>query len=238
MSLLNTFFDGIFCLNIDDRTDRWENCKREFKRHGITNVTRFSAIKGSKLALPWSNNVDANGYVHPPHLNGANAGGIGGNLSFMSMIKTAKILGWNNFLVLEDDVVFHPDLNNLLEKIIPQVPYDWDLFYFGGNHFSRMPEQLTENLFKTFHTVCLHAFAINHTMYDRIIEQNHRIDRPTDINIAQLQQNCLTLVTNPHLAWQRAGYSDVQTSDQHYGFLEKFEESIPEQYREQWRKNV
>jgi len=227
---LNTFFDGIFCLNLDERVDRWKECQEQFAKFNIE-VTRFSAIKGSKLALPWSNNVDENGYVHPPHLQGANAGGIGGNLSFMSMIKTAKILGWKNFLVFEDDVILHEQFNNLWEKISPQIPQNWDLIYLGGNHLAHMPAELSENVFQIFYSVCLHAIAINHTMYDTIIEQNYKVNEATDNNIARLQKNCLAVVTKPHLAWQKEGYSDVQTSIQGYGFLEKFETSIPEQYR-------
>lgn len=227
---LNNYFDGVFCLNLDEREDRWKLCQEEFAKHNI-NAIRYPAIKGSKLGLPWSNNVDENGYVHPPHLEGANAGAIGGNLSFMSMINTAKILGWKNFFVFEDDVAFHDNFNAMWEEIYPQIPKDWDLIYLGGNHFAHMPAELTENVYRVFYTVCLHAVAINHTMYDRIIEQLYKIDRPTDNNIAELHQYSLSVVTKPHLAWQRAGYSNIQTSDQHYGFLEKFETSIPEHYR-------
>jgi GR25 family glycosyltransferase involved in LPS biosynthesis len=227
---LNNFFDGIFCLNLDERVDRWNECNQLFQKHNIA-VKRFSAIKGSKLALPWSNNVDANGYVHPPHLEGANAGGIGGNLSFMTMINTAKMLGWKSFLVFEDDVILHDNFNSLWEEISKQIPDHWDLIYFGGNHLAHMPEMLSNNIYRVFNTVCLHAIGINSTIYDKIIDQNYKINRPTDCNIADLQKNCMAIVTRPHIAWQKAGYSDVQTSVQHYGFLEKFETSIPEQFR-------
>lgn len=36
-------FEKIYCINLDDRTDRWEECKDEFKRVGLT-VERFSGI--------------------------------------------------------------------------------------------------------------------------------------------------------------------------------------------------
>ena len=39
------FFDAIYCINLDERTDRWKHCLIEFKKLGISDrVIRFSAI--------------------------------------------------------------------------------------------------------------------------------------------------------------------------------------------------
>lgn len=222
-SSLNNFFEHIFCLNLDERKDRWEQCQSEFAKHGIENVERFSAIRGTSLNLPLSNNIDERGHVHPPHINGINVAGIGGNMSNLFMIRTAKRSGYRNILLLEDDVVFHESLNEEFNKIIPQIPETWDMLYLGGNHFASRPSKVTENLYRVRCTVCLHAVAINHTMYDRLIEKLVDVSRPTDCNYADLQKSSNCLVTNPHLAWQRGGYSDVQTSVQGYEFLHHFE---------------
>ena len=130
-------------------------------------------------------------------------------------------------------ITFMP-LSDQYKKIGPEpipiskeVPEYWDLIYFGGNHFVTMPTKITEHIFRVYNTVCLHGIAINHTMYDKIIEANYKINRPTDCNIGDLQKSCLAVVTRPHLCWQREGYSDVQTSVQNYEFLQKFETSIP-----------
>jgi len=223
MNLINDFFDGVFCLNIDERTDRWEESKKQFEKHNL-NVIRYPAIKGSKLNSPILGQ-DVNYYI---------AGGVGGNLSFMSMIKTAKILGWKNFLVFEDDVALHNNLNELWDKIQPQIPENWDLIYFGGNHWfwpsdyeKILPEKYNENIYRVYNTVCLHAIGINHTMYDRIIQETHRIERPTDVNIGELQRSCMAIVTRPHLAWQRPSHSDVLQGYVDYSFLEHFENCKP-----------
>ena len=40
------FFDAIYCINLDERTDRWEHCLTEFEKLGISErVIRFSAIR-------------------------------------------------------------------------------------------------------------------------------------------------------------------------------------------------
>ncbi len=81
------FFDEMYCINLDSRTDRWEHAQKEFKRAGILNrVKRFSAIK----------EVD---------------GRVGIIKSNLSIVKIAKAKGLNNVLVFEDDVEFI--VNNL-----------------------------------------------------------------------------------------------------------------------------
>ena len=39
------FFDKIYCINLKERTDRWENCLRNFEKYEITNYERIDAIK-------------------------------------------------------------------------------------------------------------------------------------------------------------------------------------------------
>jgi GR25 family glycosyltransferase involved in LPS biosynthesis len=219
----NTFFDHIFCLNLDERTDRWEESQAEFKKHNIENVERVSAIRGTSLNLPLSNNIDENGYVHPPHIGGINVGAIGNCITTLLILKIAKRSGYKNILILEDDVVFHENLNEEFNKIVPQIPAKWDLIYLGGNHFAGKPIFHSENVFRVTHTVCLHAVAVNHTMYDKLIDKLTDLSTLTDKSFADLQITNNCFVTSPHLAWQRGGYSDIQTSVQGYEFLQSFE---------------
>jgi GR25 family glycosyltransferase involved in LPS biosynthesis len=222
-SKLNNFFDHIFCLNLDKRKDRWEDSQVEFKKHNIENVERFSAIDGMALNLPLSNNIDQNGYVHPPHINGINIGAIGCGLSHLFMIKIAKRAGYKNILILEDDVCFHENLNIEFEKAVQNLPNDWDMLYFGGNHFAGKPIHYDDNLYRITCTVTTHAIGINYKMYDNLIDRLINISKPTDCSYADLQKMTNCYVTNPHLAWQKSGYSDVQTSVQGYEFLQSFQ---------------
>ena len=48
--MLNQYFDKIFCINLDSRSDRWEEAQKEFIKHSL-NVERVSAIQGSKMNL-------------------------------------------------------------------------------------------------------------------------------------------------------------------------------------------
>ena len=45
MSLLN-YFDRVYCINLDERKDRWEECVDEFNKiDALNDVERFSAVE-------------------------------------------------------------------------------------------------------------------------------------------------------------------------------------------------
>ena len=41
---LNNYFDNIYCINLDEATERWNHCLTQFEKHNF-NAERFSAIK-------------------------------------------------------------------------------------------------------------------------------------------------------------------------------------------------
>ena len=72
---IEEFFKGIYCVNLDERVERWEDAIKEFKKlHIENNVKRFSAIK---------------------HTNGA----IGCRESHLNIIKEAKKLKKNVVII-------------------------------------------------------------------------------------------------------------------------------------------
>ena len=48
---LNDYFDKVYCINLDKRTDRWKESTDEFKKWGVSGVTRYSAVDGSLLKI-------------------------------------------------------------------------------------------------------------------------------------------------------------------------------------------
>ena len=47
--MITNFFDRTFCVNLDRRMDRWEECLFEFDKYNLTNVGRFTAVDGKDL---------------------------------------------------------------------------------------------------------------------------------------------------------------------------------------------
>lgn len=120
------YFDAIYCINLDERTDRWERCQGEFEKFGIADrVERFPGIKGKRdgrwnRPVPWG----CRWFPRP--------GAVGAAESHKAVIQLARNRGLNNVLVLEDDfVVLDNWEKNLNCALVDLELYDWNLFYLG-----------------------------------------------------------------------------------------------------------
>ena len=91
MKTLNDYFKKIYCINLDKRIDRWKLAEPHFKDLGL-DVERVPGYDGSALGLEF-----------PPEIK---EGAVGCSLSHLFTIKLAKQNNLENFLLLEDDVVF------------------------------------------------------------------------------------------------------------------------------------
>lgn len=217
-STLNDFFDKVYCINLDRRNDRWdENCLPQFNRINLKNVERISAVDGKTLDLP-----------HGDVYNGE----LAGSMSHLMALKKAKEESVSKLLLLEDDVVFKETINNDFFNIIQNLPSDWDIIFFGGNHQGG-GMQITNGIIRIFHSYAIHACGINNKCFDNLInyldisinnvlKNRHIKFTPSvaaDFFLAQLHKNLNVYCFYPHLAWQLEGFSDIQQSFTDYHFL-------------------
>jgi len=217
---INEYFDKIYCINLDRRTDRWEdNCLPQFKKFGLE-VERFSATDGKLLDLP-------HGQPYNSELAGA--------MSHLAALKKAKNDNVQNLLLLEDDVVFKDDCNELFSKLINNVPKDWEILFFGGNHVGGM-QPISEGVVKLGGSYAIHACGIKNTSFDVLITfledninkvLNNRNTRyepsvAADYFLAKLHRVLSVYCFIPHLAWQKDGHSDIQGAYMDYDFLKKY----------------
>ena len=199
------FFDKMFCINLDERTDRWEVCKKEFEKIGILDkVERFSAVK----------DVD---------------GRIGIIKSNLEIVKYAKKNNLNNVLVFEDDVEFiTDDTQGNLQKSLDQIgKLKWSLFYLGANTHNKLLK-IKPNLILIKNSYAVHAMAYNKSVYDRFIRKYRDIERITkhsdilDVYLAEeIQSKDVCLMTNPMLATQRNDYSDIEKRKVNQDYIEE-----------------
>lgn len=213
---INDFFDKIYCINIDRRIDRWESCIKEFEKHDLV-VERFSAVDGN------TNNYSL-GYPYDNELAGA--------ISHLNVIKKAKELKLNKVLILEDDVVFIDNLEELFSFFVEQLPENWDGINFGGNHIGGLID-ISVNLGKMRRSYALHAYGINSKSYEKIIEYlEYRINNvitngknviktsvAADYFMADLHGILNFYCFVPHIAWQKEDFSDIQKAKVNYDFL-------------------
>ena len=177
------FFDAIYCINLDERTDRWEHCVKQFEILGISDrVKRFSAIKPIHderwhRPKPWGKGR----YAYP--LKGA----VGCAESHKAIIKLAKEQNLKNVMVFEDDfLVLENWKENLSNSISELQNHRWHNFYLGyhlhrvwgrmeikhGEHLSRIVAKKHRGIQLTT------ALAYNSTIFDYLIKNidpfNHK----------------------------------------------------------------
>jgi len=147
------FFEEIYCINLNYRTDKWKACLEQFEKIGIHNrVERFEAIKfeGSH-----------------PYVNIRSAGCFASHRAAINLIKERNL---NNALIFEDDVEFVNDVNKHLSLSLNELKKQnsWDIFYLGMHVGEKMDnnrpnqialERVDKNLLKVNVALCAHAQA-------------------------------------------------------------------------------
>lgn len=196
-------FGRIVCINLDERTDRWEQVQRTCQGLlGDAELTRFSAIE-PKLA--------------EEHVHNGRAGCL---LSHRRVMEEALDDGLESVLVFEDDLAFHPEFQELIQPTMSTLgKTKWDVFYLG---FTPKAPLLPagDGLVRTFGGVTTHAIAYHRRAIPKLLqllpdESNvlSFLSRYKSVDRYYWQQlaarmNCYA--ASPLLVFQRDDFSDIQ----------------------------
>ena len=208
------YFDKIFCINLDDRKDRWEKCLNKFSLLGIKDkVERLSAVNLSNLT----------------DIDPKTRGRAGCALSHAKILRKAKELNLDNYLVLEDDFDLCYSPEDCLESLrlsLKELPENWNILYLGGNltdEYGTFPlEKFTDNLFKLNSCHTTHSFAVNSNFYDPLdkelptegnvfdwLPEKQAIDVHFSKNILRDSQS---FIPQKMLFIQHADFSDIENN--------------------------
>lgn len=203
-----SFFEAIFLINLDERTDRLQESLQEFRKFDIQldNFYRFPGLR-------FTNN-------HPL------SGRAGCFSSHRAIIQLAKDNGLKNVLVLEDDFSFTTDPVPTLGKCTEFLNgTTWDLFYLGQTTTSEIVEKpleiVQEGVLRLKGGLATHAIAYNDCIYDVILNEvpgpegiiswlvkQESLDGWILRNVQPKEQyRCYT--TDPMLCIQRPSFSNV-----------------------------
>ena len=129
------------------------------------------------------------------------------------VLRKAALLEADAVLVLEDDVIFHPEMLSRLQDI--ELPEDWGIFYLGCAHHKR-PWPAGRGVVRTPYALDTHASAVRAPYYRRVTAALGRRDgeprlhaRASDWFLADLHQEIPTYACYPNLAWQAVNKSDL-----------------------------
>jgi len=126
-----------FVINLDRRKDRWQDFSTQPLLKQFTKLDRFSAVEGAKLdpftdkriGINTRRNIIKN--YRRSHYEINTLGAIGASLSHITI--------WENFLksdathvvVFEDDTLVREKDLTLIDKLIPTLPEEWDMWLLG-----------------------------------------------------------------------------------------------------------
>jgi len=151
--------DPIIVLNLERSQDRKILLEDQFKKISLTNYTFFPAYDGKNII---------NMSFSVPIIKGV---GIGRklNLSEVSIIMThigalkhAQIMGYNNVIILEDDVVICEDWNKRLDILKTILPETWEYIYLSGHSdYVKIPMSEEPAIIKAPKMVGAFSYMIN-----------------------------------------------------------------------------
>lgn len=187
-------WDKALCINLDKRTDRWEQTQDECNQWGI-NVERVAALTG--------------------------ANGMQG-LHFSNQ-TIFRLYAGKQLLVLEDDVIFHRPLSTLQEAY-DDLPADWDMLYLGGNPERPQLRFSTwlylANGVLTTHAI-LYSPKMTRWLAENM-EVPEVVDRQNTIDVwyaKEIQPRFNCFIAYPQIAGQRFGYSDICGMEINYKYF-------------------
>jgi GR25 family glycosyltransferase involved in LPS biosynthesis len=243
---VNSFFDKVYVLNLDRRPDRWKRVYKQAKQFGIDlyryaavdgyekpyieQYREYLQQPFTKVPKRFATNSSFEFYRNYPTYNSRIAyfenhnkrkaigspGAWGYLLTMISILKDSMKHDYEQILVLDDDVIFHKNFNELFKKIIVQIPHNWTILQLGCLQYNwdeKWINWYTDNLY-----ICngcslgSHAVGMHRSIIPLVLHYCQRFDLPYDegplhIPKAWYSNKCLTFY--PNLLIQDVTESDI-----------------------------
>lgn len=202
---MNNFFDKIYCINLDSRADRWSLFLKELDRIQLTGCEKF---KGFEMT----------------------SGQHGHAKSYCSLIDLCLAQPHNNYLLLEDDVLFMGEPAEVVDALslaFSELPENYDALYLGGtlcNNYVDTPiVNYSTHLYKLYSAFATHAVVFSYKGLEKIRSSfsastdwwkelllGKADSYTTDVYLAENflpKNNCY--ITKKMLCSQRPNYSNI-----------------------------
>lgn len=121
---INRYFDHVYCLNLPECKDRAEMTIARAQKFGLS-FSFFPAISGKLFS-----DIHA-GHFSVRESSISNPNYMACALSHLSIYKHALANNYSRILVIEDDLLFNRNMNELFLESIQEVPDDWKLLYLA-----------------------------------------------------------------------------------------------------------
>lgn len=229
MNVISDFFEKIYCINLDNRSDRWQNCLDIFQKYNLNSCERISGVKILEEDFPY--------------LDQKSKSQLGCALSFYRILKNAYDNEFKNVLIFEDDFYFiYPKekTEEILSNSIKDLPQEWDILYLGANvmyDFSNNPmSSFKKHLFKLNSAYCTHSIGFSKKGISLIIDKfpneaifiYEMLNNYKAIDVFLSKDFCLKnfcFIPSEMICLQSASFSSIEDAycDYSHDLIKKFE---------------
>jgi GR25 family glycosyltransferase involved in LPS biosynthesis len=253
LSLLNQYFSHIYVLNLDRRLDRRMEIIQKLKKYNIRaeifraedgytpeNQEEFSQFFSKPVAGPGSHELEKSLLKKMI----ASPGAWGYLKTYRRLLQDARQKKYSRILCFDDDVLFHHQFEEKLEKALAQVPADWKLLYLGATqHVWNIPTALDYPVEweKTDKTTLPYYFplkadgsfalGIHHSVFDELLEEAGRMDCAFDsgaLRSMQQKYKGQCFVVTPNVIIADVSQSDIAHDRRQESLSKKLKWELPE----------
>ena len=158
----------IYCINLDDKKDRWESMESQLKYWEIENYTRISAYDGRE--------DDLGSILKGRYPDNMNSGEVGCVTSHLKALKEFLNSGEQCALIMEDDC----DINTASywpfswKDFFCKIPYDYDVVPLAIINPAQVNVKLHRRFVNDFSTAC---YLINRRYAQKLLDLHTRGDK-------------------------------------------------------------
>lgn len=132
-------------------------------------------------------------------------------------------MGLEEVRVFEDDAELRENFVDILERAMEELPQGAELLYFGGSHREK-PTRISRHLMAVTRTLTTHGYIMKRSGFEAAIEILRANTEPVDCAMVEFQKRGTSYITDPPIAWQQAGFSDIERRDMDYPWIESNEQ--------------
>ncbi len=198
------------------------NEKIKYLQENGINVTWFKGIKGETVS---EKTIDK--YINPQWKTFGPKSAIGCAISHIKLWELAKKNSNEYTLILEDDVLLHPDFDKYIKETLNNLPKDLDLLYLGGvgaydtnlvniiwgvinDNITENIEAVNKYIKKPVNLMATHAYIISLKGAEKLIKLlKNNIDNHIDvcINRLHLKEQIKNYIVYPELIYQTSTFN-------------------------------
>lgn len=206
---LDNLTKEIYVLNLKKRDDRLAHITRELKKIGCNNYSLIESVDGSTIENPTTLKNGQYGLIK----------------TYFKIYELFKETDSSSLVIIEDDCVFSKTFCEEYKKVMKEIPDDWKLIYFGGNHNSHMnyeqPKNITDNVIKLINTYSAHFVVIERSTFFEFISELKNKPLPIDVLLSEYQKKYPAYSSSEKITWQINNFSDIEDRYINYDWMLK-----------------